>query len=55
MSEEGSAWSDFFDERDGLLKVRVAGVGLAAQGVKDEDVEALKEREAFAGDAGHVS
>ena len=32
-----------------LVEVGVGGVGLAAQGVEDEDVEILQEREAPAG------
>ena len=32
----------------------VAGVRLAAEGVEDEDVEVLEEREALGGDVAHV-
>ena len=37
-----------------IFRGGVAGVGLAAEGVEDEDVEVLEEREALFGDVAHV-
>ena len=46
VGEEGAAGFEFFDEVDGSVEVGVAGVGLAAERVEDEDVEVLQERDA---------
>ena len=46
VGEEGAARLEALDEGDGAIEVGVAGVGLAAEGVEDEDVEVLEEREA---------
>ena len=54
VGEVGSPGLDAFDEGDGFSEVGVAGVRLAAEGVKDEDVEVLEEREAFGGDVAEV-
>ena len=54
MGEEGAAGLELFDVGDGLLEVRVAEVRVAPEGVEDEDVEVLKERDALVGDVAHV-
>ena len=54
VGEEGAPGLELLDEGDGVFEVGVAGVGLAAEGVEDEDVEILEEREAFGGDVAHV-
>ena len=45
---------ELFDEGDGFFEVGVAGVRVAAEGVEDEDVEILEERDADFGDVAHV-
>ena len=55
VSEEGSAGFEEFDKCDGFSEVRVAWVGIATEGVEDEDVEVLEEGNAFGWDVAHVS
>ena len=45
VGEEGAAGLELFDEGYTLGEVGVAGVGLAAEGVEDQEVESLEERE----------
>ena len=47
VGEEGPFGGDFVYQLDGLGEVGVAGVGLAAEGVEDEDVEVLEEGKAL--------
>ena len=54
VGEEGAFGVELVDKLDGFGEVGVAGVGLVAEGVEDEDVEVLEEREAFGGDVAHV-
>ncbi len=54
VGEEGAAGLELFDEADGLFEVRVAEMRVAPEGVEDEDVEILKERDALVGDVAHV-
>jgi len=54
VGEEGSAGLELFDEADGFFEMGVAEVRIATQGVEDEDVEVLQERDAFFGDVVHV-
>ena len=54
VGEEGAAWLELFDVGDGLLKMRVAVVRIAPEGIDDEEVEVLKESDAFVGDVAHV-
>ena len=54
VREEGAPWFELIHKRHGALKVRVAVMGLVAQGVEDEDVEILQERKAFGWDVTHV-
>ena len=43
VGEEGALRLELLDDGDGVVEVRVAGVGIATQGVEDEDVEILQE------------
>ena len=54
VGEEGTAWLELFDVGDGLLKMRMAEVRIAAEGVEDENVEVLKEGDALVGNVAHV-
>ena len=54
VGEVGALRGDAVYKFDGVGEVGVAGVGLAAEGVEDEDVEALEERKTFGGDVAHV-
>ncbi len=38
VGEEGSFGAELFDEGDGFCQMRVAGVGVGAQGIEDEEV-----------------
>ncbi len=54
VGEPGASRSDFFDPGDGLLDVSVAGVGPEAQGVDDDELDALEKRKAGVRDGAHV-
>ena len=54
VGEVGAFGGEFFDVADGLLQVGVAGVGVVAEGVEDEDVEVLEKGDALGRDVGHV-
>jgi len=54
VGEEGSSGLELLDEGDGFVEVRVAGVRIAPQRIEDEDVQVLKQGEAFLGDIAHV-
>ncbi len=54
VGEVRALWLEKFDEADGVVEVRVAGVRVAAEGVEDEDVETLQESDAFGGQVAHV-
>ena len=54
VGEEGAARFELLDEGDGFGEVGVAGVRLAAEGVENEDVEALEERDGLRWEVAHV-
>jgi len=54
VGEEGALGLDLLDQRDGVFEGGVGGVGLAAEGVEDKDVQICKQGEAFLGDAAEV-
>ena len=47
VGEEGTARFELLDKGDGFGEVGVAGVGLAAESVEDEEIESLEERNGF--------
>lgn len=55
VGEEGTARLELFDVGDGFLKVRVAEMRVATEGVEDEDIKVLEEGDALVGDVAHVS
>jgi hypothetical protein len=47
VSEEGAARLELLDQGDGVGEVGVGGVGLAAQGVEDENIQICEQGKAF--------
>ncbi len=54
VGEEGAVGFEELYEGYGFVEVGVAGVGLAAEGVEDEDVEVLEEGDGCGGEVGEV-
>ena len=54
VNEVGAAGLEPFDDCDGLVEMRVAGVRIAPERVEDEDVEVLKQGQTYIGDVAHV-
>src|ERR1035441_6421252 len=54
VGEEGTARLDFLDQGDGVVQSRVGGMGLAAERVENEDVEAGEQGKARGGDVAEV-
>ena len=54
VGEEGAAGFELLDQRDGVFQGGVGGVGLAAEGVEDEDVEIGEQGKALGGDVAEV-
>ena len=54
VGEEGASRLDLLHQRDGVLQVRVGGVGFVAKRVKDEDVESGEQGEALGGEVAEV-
>ena len=55
VGEEGATGRELVDQGDRFFQVGVAGVGLAAERVEDEDVEMLEERDGLGRKVGEVS
>src|ERR1700690_625457 len=54
VGEEGTLWLQLLDYGDRFFQVRMTRVRIVAKGVKNQDVEILKERQADVGNVAHI-